>query len=104
MSWVDDNLLVSGENVRYRAQHWGWEYVITSRRLIAVKGKMFGRDVSEINLANIEYVDAKKGFLSSNGRIVIGSSSGNRDLEFDNVPKVLEFRRELLEAVDDRQG
>ena len=74
------------------------------RRLIAVKGKMFGRDVSEINLANIEYVDAKKGFLSSKGSIVIGSSSGNRDLEFDNVPNVLEFRRELLEAVDDRQG
>ena len=103
MSWVDDNLLVSGEQVRHRAEHWGWEYVITSRRLIAVKGKMFGRDVFEINLANIEYVDAKKEFLTSKGSLSIGSSSGNRDLEFDNVPNVMEFRRQLLGAVDARQ-
>ena len=64
MSWVEDNLLVPGEIVHYEARAWGgWEYVITSRRLIAVKSKVFGKDVSEINLANVEYVEAKKGFL-----------------------------------------
>ena len=104
MSWIDDNLLVPGELVRYRTSHWNWEYVITSRRLIAVNDKMIGKDVSEINLANVEYVDAKKKLLGSGGRISIGGASGNRDLTFQNVPNVLEFRRELLEAVDDRRG
>ena len=105
MSWVEDNLLVPGEIVHYAARAWGgWEYVITSRRLIAVKGKVFGKDVSEINLANVEYVEAKKGFLSSGGKIFIGSSSGNRDMTLDHVPQVMDFRRALLEAVDHRQS
>ena len=91
--------------MRHRAGGgWGspWEYVITTRRLIAVKQKAFGRDVSEANLANVEYVEAKKGLLGSSGTLIIGS--GGRDLKFDYVPNVLEFRRQLLAAVDDRQS
>ncbi len=105
MSWVEDNLLVPGETVRYEARAWGGrEYVITSRRVIAVKNKMIGKEVSEINLANVEYVEAKKGFLSSGGSILVGSASGNRDLTFNDVPQVMDFRRALLEAVDERQA
>lgn len=101
MRWLEDNLLVPGEEVRYQTHGGGWQYTITSRRLIGVKQKMFGHDITEMNLATIDYVDAQKGGWGSGGKITITSASGNRDLEIPHIPNVLEFRRELLAAADD---
>lgn len=106
MSWVDDNLLVPGEAVLHRTNaRGGWEHVVTSHRLIAVKRKLIGRDVFEINLTNVESVTVQRdlfGRLSNQGTIIIGSGSGNRDLELPNVPDPMEFRRQALAAVDAR--
>ena len=106
MSWVDDNLLVPGETVLHRTNaRGGWEHVVTSRRLIAVRQKLIGRDILEINLTNVESVMVTRdifGRLSDRGTIIIGSASGNRDLEFPNVPDPMEFRRQALAAIDAR--
>ncbi len=133
MSWVDDNL-IPGETVLYRSKHkwtlllhwrfiipvFGWigllrsivslqrsESVITSRRLIHVDQGLIGREVLEINLSFVEGMSVKQGIwdrISNKGDIAIGSSSGNRDMEFYSVPNPMEFRRQALAAMDVRQS
>lgn len=104
MSWVGDNLLVPGETMRYEVRARGDEVAITSRRLIYVDQGIFGRDVVEINLANVENVQVRQSLMErflNTGKVFVGSSSGNRDFEINGVPDPMEFRRQGYAAIDD---
>ena len=104
MSWVDDNLLGPRETVLYRTRARGRdELVVTSRRVIYVDQGIFGRDVSEINLTNLESVQVKQSLMGrvfNTGNVLIGSGSGNRDIQITGVRNPLEFRRQAYDACD----
>ena len=83
------------------------EHLITSRRLICVNGGLFSPEVAEINLAAVESIQVRRGVggaFTGQGSILIGSGSGNRDMEFIRVQDPMDFRRRALVAIDDRQG
>lgn len=132
MSWVDDNL-VPEEVVLHRFKpSWTFlfqlpflfpvigqvrfllmivyilrsEVTITSRRLICVEQGLIRRDIDEINLANVEGLSVRQGVfdrIANKGKVEIGTGSGNREIVFDRVPNPMEFRRQAVAAIAERQ-